>query len=120
VLALRQPRNKKRPLEQWFLKTTAYTDQLLDDMSEIENGWPQNVIKRQRDWIGKSTGAYVEFEVIASGDSLFYCPIVDGMTSLSDHGVGRVRIFTTRMDTIYGANALVLAGGTSCDPGKSG
>ena len=99
----------KKNLEQWFLKTTAYTDQLLVDMAEIESGWPQNVIKRQRDWIGRSDGAFVEFDVIASGDSLFYCPIVDGVTSLSDHGVSRVRIFTTRIDTIYGANALVLA-----------
>ena len=53
----------KKDLEQWFLKTTAYTDQLLDDMAEIESGWPQNVLKRQRDWIGRSEGAYVDFEV---------------------------------------------------------
>jgi leucyl-tRNA synthetase len=99
----------KKDLEQWFLKTTAYTDQLLDDMSEIESGWPQNVLKRQKDWIGRSEGAYVEFEIKASGDTLFYCPVVDGVTSLSDGGDGRVRVFTTRIDTIYGANAVVLA-----------
>ncbi len=99
----------KKDLEQWFLKTTAYTDQLLDDMAEIESGWPQNVLKRQRDWIGRSEGAFVDFEVIASGDSLFYCPIVDGVTSMSDRGKNRVRVFTTRIDTIYGANAVVLA-----------
>jgi leucyl-tRNA synthetase len=99
----------KKDLEQWFLKTTAYTGQLLDDMAQIESGWPQNVLKRQKDWIGRSEGAFVEFEVKASGDSLFYCPIVDGMTSLSDAGAGRVRVFTTRIDTIYGANAIVLA-----------
>ena len=52
----------KKDLEQWFLKTTAYTDQLLDDMAEIEAGWPQNVIKRQRDWIGRSEGAFVDFK----------------------------------------------------------
>ncbi len=99
----------KKDLEQWFLKTTAYADQLLDDMAEIEDGWPANVVKRQRDWIGRSDGAFVDFEIRASGDSLFYCPIIDGMTSLSDHGHGRVRVFTTRIDTIYGANAIVLA-----------
>ena len=99
----------KKDLEQWFLKTTAYTDELLDDMAEIEDGWPQNVLKRQSDWIGRSKGAFVDFEIIASGDSLFYCPIVDGVTSLSDHGKNRVRVFTTRIDTIYGANAVVLA-----------
>jgi len=99
----------KKDLEQWFLRTTAYTDQLLDDMAEIESGWPSSVIKRQSDWMGRSEGAFVDFEVKASGDSLFYCPIVDGLTSSSDHGAGRVRVFTTRIDTIYGANALVLA-----------
>ena len=99
----------KKDLEQWFLKTTAYADQLLDDMAEIEEGWAPNVVKRQRDWIGRSEGAFVDFEIVASGDSLFYCPIVDGITSASDHGAGRVRVFTTRIDTIYGANAVVLA-----------
>ncbi len=99
----------RKDLEQWFLKTTAYADRLLDDMAQIESGWPQNVLKRQQDWIGRSEGAYVEFEVKASGDSLFYCPIVDGLTSSGGHGKGRVRVFTTRIDTIYGANAIVLA-----------
>ena len=99
----------KKDLEQWFLKTTAYTDQLLDDMAEIEAGWPASVIKRQRDWMGRSEGAFVDFEVRASGESLFYCPVVDGITSASDHGTGRVRVFTTRIDTIYGANSIVLA-----------
>ena len=99
----------KKDLEQWFLKTTAYTDQLLDDMAEIGHGWPQNVLKRQQDWIGRSEGAFVEFEIKASGETLFYCPIVDGLTSMSDHGKGRVRVFTTRIDTIYGANSVVLA-----------
>jgi leucyl-tRNA synthetase len=99
----------KKELEQWFLRTTAYSDALLDDMAEVEAGWPQNVLKRQRDWIGRSKGAYVDFEVKASSDKLFACPIVDGLTSMSDAGNGRIRVFTTRIDTIYGVNALVLA-----------
>ena len=85
----------KKDLEQWFLKTTAYADALLDDMAEIESGWPANVIKRQRDWIGRSEGAYVDFEV---------------RTEIgSDDGSGHIRVFTTRIDTIYGANAIVVA-----------
>lgn len=99
----------KKEIEQWFLRTTKYVDELLDDMAEIEAGWPAHVLKRQRDWIGRSEGAYVDFEVCASGDSLFYCPIVSGLTSTTDLGKHRVRIFTTRIDTIYGANSLVLA-----------
>jgi leucyl-tRNA synthetase len=99
----------KKEIEQWFLKTTAYTDQLLDDMAEIADGWPANVLKRQSDWIGRSEGAFVDFEIKPSGDSLFYCPLVSGLTSTTDLGKHRVRVFTTRIDTIYGATALVLA-----------
>ncbi len=99
----------KKDLEQWFLKTTAYTDRLLDDLAEIESGWPSSVVKRQQDWMGRSEGAYVDFEITVSGDSLFFCPVVDGLTSKTDVGNGRVRVFTTRIDTIYGANAIVLA-----------
>ncbi|HVF46284.1 MAG TPA: leucine--tRNA ligase [Pyrinomonadaceae bacterium] len=99
----------KKDLEQWFLKTTAYTEQLLEGLTEIEAGWPASVIKRQRDWMGRSEGAFVDFEVKATDDSLFYCPIVDGLTSSSAVGRGRIRVFTTRIDTIYGANAIVLA-----------
>ncbi|MGB7069172.1 MAG: leucine--tRNA ligase [Pyrinomonadaceae bacterium] len=79
----------KKDLEQWFLKTTAFADRLLDGASKIETGWPDNVLKRQRDWIGRSRGAFVDFEI--EGDS------------------ERVRVFTTRIDTIYGANAIVVA-----------
>ena len=99
----------KKDLEQWFLKTTAYTDELLDDMAEIESGWPASVLKRQSDWMGRSEGAFVDFEVKASGETLFYCPIVEGITSSTSHGKNRVRVFTTRIDTIYGVNAIVLA-----------
>ena len=90
----------KKDLEQWFLKTTAYADQLLDDMAEIEAGWEQNVLKRQRDWIGRSTGAYVDFAV--SGGSEKSPPATAG-------GTDSIRVFTTRIETIYGANAVVLA-----------
>lgn len=79
----------KRDLEQWFLKTTDYADQLLDDMAEIEDGWAEKVLKRQRDWIGRSKGAYVDFAVKDSDE--------------------KIKVFTTRIDTIYGANAIVIA-----------
>jgi leucyl-tRNA synthetase len=85
----------KKDLEQWFLKTTAYTDQLLDDMAEIESGWPSNVIKRQQDWMGRSHGAYIDFKVRTETNA--------------DDGSGHIRVFTTRVDTIYGANAVVVA-----------
>lgn len=104
----------KKDLEQWFLKTTAYTDELLDDMAEIERGWPQNVIKRQQDWIGRSEGAYVEFKVLGPA---FTRPGADGQITDTikekppQGGTQNIRIFTTRIDTIYGANAVVVAAG---------
>jgi leucyl-tRNA synthetase len=79
----------KKDLEQWFFKTTAYADQLLDDMAQIEAGWAEKVLKRQRDWIGRSEGAFVDFKV--------------------QHTNEKIRVFTTRIDTIYGANAIVVA-----------
>lgn len=79
----------KKNVEQWFLKTTEYADQLLDGLNEIESGWAANVVKRQRDWIGRSEGAFVDFRI--------------------QNSELRIRVFTTRIDTIYGANAIVVA-----------
>ncbi|HKV64379.1 MAG TPA: leucine--tRNA ligase [Candidatus Acidoferrum sp.] len=84
-------RVESREIEQWFLKTTAYADQLLEDLKELEGGWPERVILMQRNWIGKSEGAKVKFPV---------ADVVDAEA---------IEIFTTRIDTIYGATALILA-----------
>ncbi len=88
-------RVEAREIEQWFLKTTAYAEQLLDDLKLLEGGWPERVITMQRNWIGKSTGAKVWFalEGRQAGGPL----------------PQRIEIFTTRIDTIYGASALILA-----------
>ncbi|MGH9901568.1 MAG: leucine--tRNA ligase, partial [Pyrinomonadaceae bacterium] len=80
---------EKRNIEQWFLRITEYAEELLEGMREIEAGWPERVLTMQRNWINRSEGAYIDF------------PVKD-----SD---ARVRVFTTRVDTIYGANAVVLA-----------
>jgi len=82
---------ESREIEQWFLKTTAYAEQLLDDLKQLEGGWPERVILMQRNWIGKSHGAKVKFVVVD----------VDGAEA--------IEVFTTRIDTIYGATALILA-----------
>jgi leucyl-tRNA synthetase len=112
----------KRDLEQWFLKTTDYADQLLDDMAEIEAGWAEKVLKRQRDWIGRSEGAFVDFQVSNAVVSTAVLSASraqvedqererDAHTTASgDAGVtNEIRVFTTRIDTIYGANAIVVA-----------
>ena len=80
-----------KEIEQWFLKTTAYADQLLDDLQLLEGGWPERVITMQRNWIGKSHGAKVKFAVADVA------------------GAEPIEVFTTRIDTVYGASALILA-----------
>ena len=80
---------EKRDIEQWFLRITAYAEQLLEDMEEIKAGWPERVLTMQRNWIGKSSGAFVDFQIKEGGE--------------------KVRVFTTRVDTICGATAVVLA-----------
>jgi leucyl-tRNA synthetase len=77
----------QRALEQWFLRITAYADQLLDDMKQLEGNWPERVLTMQRNWIGRSEGAEIDF---AGPD-------------------GPLRVFTTRVDTIYGATCLIVA-----------
>ena len=88
---------ESRELEQWFLKTTAYAEQLLDDLKLLEGGWPERVITMQRNWIGKSTGAKVRFAV------------ADEKSGAKDGANETIEVFTTRIDTIYGASALILA-----------
>jgi leucyl-tRNA synthetase len=82
---------QKRQLDQWYLRTTKYADELLD-FSGIE--WPEPVRIMQTNWIGRSEGAEVDFE-----------------TAPDDHQPGgdRLRVFTTRPDTLYGATFMVLA-----------
>jgi leucyl-tRNA synthetase len=84
---------EKRKLRQWFLKITAYADQLLDDLPQLE-GWPERVRTMQANWIGRSSGAELTFPVIGA----------DG----SDTGEA-ITVFTTRPDTIFGVSYVVLA-----------
>ena len=82
----------KKMLRQWMLKITAYADRLLDDLENLD--WPDKVKKMQADWIGKSYGAEIDFEVSGS----------DELKSNE-----KIRVFTTRPDTLYGATFMVLA-----------
>jgi len=77
-----------RTLEQWYFKITDYADRLLDDMKELKN-WPEKVLIMQRNWIGKSRGTRIQFRIDKSKNFL--------------------DIFTTRIDTIYGATFLIVA-----------
>jgi len=80
---------EQKELEQWFFRTTAYVQQLLDDLAEVEEGWPDRVVAMQRNWIGRSEGTEVDFQLDSSDQ--------------------KVRVFTTRVDTIFGATCVILA-----------
>src|SRR5712675_164993 len=74
---------EQRALDQWFFKITAYADELLNDIAKLEDGWPERVLTMQRNWIGRSEGTEIDF--------------------------GKIRVFTTRVDTIFGATCVILA-----------
>ncbi len=78
----------KRELSQWYFKVTEYAQRLLDDMAQLEGKWPDRVLAMQRNWIGRSEGAHVVFEI---------------------DGHGPVTVFTTRPDTLFGATFFVVA-----------
>ncbi len=79
----------KKKLTQWYLRITDYADRLLSDMDQLEGNWPEQVLAMQRNWIGRSTGARVDF-------------VIDGRD-------GAVTVYTTRPDTLYGATFFVVA-----------
>jgi leucyl-tRNA synthetase len=81
-----------KELEQWFLRITQYADELLKDMAQLEKGWPERVLVMQQNWIGKSHGSRIRFGVSQ----------MDGLA---------LEVFTTRVDTIYGASAILLSPG---------
>jgi leucyl-tRNA synthetase len=77
----------RRPMRQWVLKITEYADRLLEGLDELD--WPRSTKEMQRNWIGKSVGADIDFQLAKGGH--------------------KIRVFTTRPDTIFGATYLVLA-----------
>ncbi len=78
---------ERRPLKQWMLRITAYADRLIDDLDLVD--WPESVKTMQREWIGRSEGAEVDF-------------VVEGLDE-------RLTVFTTRPDTLFGATFMVVA-----------
>ncbi len=79
----------RRVLRQWYFKITEYADRLLSDMAALEGQWPERVLLMQRNWIGRSEGAEVSFQIEARAEP--------------------VTVFTTRPDTLYGATFFVVA-----------
>ncbi len=78
---------EKKKMKQWFFKITAYADELLDSIDEVE--WPEKIKTMQKNWIGRSEGAEVDFQIAGKDD--------------------KITVFTTRPDTLFGATFMVLA-----------
>jgi leucyl-tRNA synthetase len=79
----------KKKLTQWYFRITDYGDRLLDDLKQLEGAWPSKVLSMQRNWIGRSTGADVQFAIEGRDEP--------------------VTVYTTRPDTLYGATFMVVA-----------
>lgn len=82
-------RVEKKKLTQWYFKITDYADRLLDDLDGLEGAWPSKVLQMQRNWIGRSIGADIDFEIEGRNE--------------------KVTVFSTRPDTLYGATFMVVA-----------
>lgn len=79
----------QKSLKQWFFKITQYADELLNGLETLKGGWPERVLSMQREWIGKSTGATIDFPIEDSSE--------------------KITIFTTRPDTIFGTTFMSIA-----------
>ncbi len=79
----------QRDMEQWFIGTTQYVDELLSGHEELRGGWPGNILEMQRNWIGRSEGAEIDFPIAGSDEKL--------------------TVFTTRPDTVYGVTFMSMA-----------
>ncbi len=80
---------EKKELTQWFAKITQYAEELLEDLRLLEGNWPDRVVSMQHNWIGKSTGADIDFPIEGSSE--------------------KITVFTTRPDTIFGVTFMTLA-----------
>ncbi len=104
---------ERRPMRQWMLRITAYADRLLDDLALLD--WPESLKEMQRNWIGRSTGAEVDFDI----DPACLPPAAkrgandtagdDGPDAADADEIESITVFTTRPDTLYGATYVVLA-----------
>ncbi|MFV1951476.1 MAG: leucine--tRNA ligase [Nitrospinota bacterium] len=86
----------RKEMDGWFLKITAYAEELLKDCNKLKDKWPERVLTMQENWIGKSYGAEVDFPLIP----------IDGE---NDPDLSVIKVFTTRQDTLYGATFISLA-----------
>ena len=108
---------EKKKMKQWFFKITAYADELLSEIDSLD--WPEKIKTAQKNWIGRSEGAEISFEISEAGGAAGGTPAArnerSGVSTVGETAGDRTRVlpnikvFTTRPDTIFGATFLVLA-----------
>lgn len=96
---------EKRAIPQWFFKITDYAQRLIDDLDDVD--WPEGIKNQQRNWIGRSEG--VEFTMRVVFDSELEAGHPDDLVVVADQSDPRFKVFTTRIDTIFGMTFCVLA-----------
>ncbi len=104
----------RRPLRQWMMRITKFADRLLSDLDKLN--WPEPIKLMQRNWIGRSTGAEVDFVLVSGGPD---APVVDDVEGwqkeraeagfLAKPEAFTIRVYTTRPDTLFGATYMVIA-----------
>jgi leucyl-tRNA synthetase len=95
------------PLRQWMLRITAYADRLENDLSQVD--WPEGIKKLQRDWIGRSVGAEVDFYLGTAEQFPSWLAARRGQTFAKKPADDVLRVYTTRPDTLFGATYMVIA-----------
>ena len=96
----------RMPLKQWMLRITAYGDRLIEDLDEVD--WPRTIREMQRNWVGRSEGAEVDFKIKRGGDFDTW-RLGRQSTGWPESAPDSVRVYTTRPDTLFGATYMVLA-----------
>jgi len=89
----------RKPMRQWMLKITEYAERLLNDLDTLD--WPEGIKEMQRNWIGKSTGALVDFSIAIEGSR--------GQSTAIEGNREKITVYTTRCDTLFGATYMVLS-----------
>ncbi len=96
------------PLRQWMLRITAYADRLVEDLDQLT--WPDPIKEMQRNWVGRSEGAEVDFFAGPGGREYEAWSAARAAKGFPEHaGTDAIRIYTTRPDTLFGATYMVLA-----------
>jgi leucyl-tRNA synthetase len=98
---------ERRPMRQWMLRITAYADRLIADLDTLQ--WPDSLKEIQRNWIGRSLGAEIDFEIFPPDPKVAATDALRGEVDDEPDENLTITVFTTRPDTLYGATYLVLA-----------